>query len=247
MAPAVRSEVFDMKLRLDKYLADMGVGTRSEVKKYIKKGFVQVNGKTSASVDVKVDTDKDRIVFNGQPVAYVEAEYYMMNKPAGVVTATRDNSQPTVMDLLSDAKRKDLFPVGRLDKDTEGLLLITNDGGLAHELLSPRKHIPKVYYAKIGGTVTELDVAAFKEGVKLNDTLTAMPANLTVIKSGSVSEIEVEIFEGKFHQVKRMFESRGKQVLALKRLKIGGLFLDETLQEGDCRPISQEEIRQIFQ
>lgn len=247
MAPAVRSEVFDMKLRLDKYLADMGVGTRSEVKKYIKKGFVQVNGKTSASGDVKVDTDKDRIVFNGQPVAYVEAEYYMMNKPAGVVTATRDNSQPTVMDLLSDAKRKDLFPVGRLDKDTEGLLLITNDGGLAHELLSPRKHIPKVYYAKIGGTVTELDVAAFQEGVKLNDTLTAMPANLTVIKSGSVSEIEVEIFEGKFHQVKRMFEAVGKRVLYLKRISMGNLLLDENLKPGEYRKLTPQEAIELKQ
>lgn len=237
----------DIKLRLDKYLANMSVGTRSEVKKYIKKGFVQLNGEVASSGEVKVNILEDVVTFNGSPVAYVDVEYYMLNKPQGIITATRDNRQATVLDLLDDAKRSDLFPVGRLDKDTEGLLLITNDGALAHALLSPKKHISKIYYARIEGPVTADHVHRFKEGLVIDNDLTAMPANLTVIYSGDISEIQVEIFEGKFHQVKRMFETVGKKVLYLKRISMGNLQLDEQLSPGEYRPLTPEEITKLRQ
>ena len=237
----------EIKLRLDKYLADMGVGTRSEVKKYIKKGFVQLNGEVASSGEAKVNTLEDVVIFNGNPVAYVDVEYYMLNKPQGIITATRDNRQATVLDLIDDAIRSDLFPVGRLDKDTEGLLIITNDGALAHALLSPKKHIPKIYYARIEGVVTENHVHQFGEGLVIDNNLTAMPANLTVINSGDISEIQVEVFEGKFHQVKRMFESVGKKVLYLKRISMGNLQLDEHLSPGEYRPLTPEEVMKLKQ
>ena len=153
-----------MKLRLDKYLADMGIGTRTEVKKAITKGQVRVNEETVKRPEIKIDTEKDHVFYQGQMVAYAEYEYYMLNKPAGVVSATEDKNDSTVLDLIDEKQRKDLFPVGRLDKDTEGLLLITNDGELAHQLLSPKKHVDKVYFARIDGKVTEEDVRRFAEG-----------------------------------------------------------------------------------
>ena len=222
----------EKELRLDKYLADMKVGSRSEVKIYIRKCRVTVNGEVVRDVGFKVKTT-DCVEFDGQPIGYAGTEYYMLNKPAGVLTATMDKHQSTVLDLLADAKRKDLFPVGRLDKDTEGLLLLTNDGKLAHALLSPKKHVDKVYYAKIDAPVTQEDVLQFAAGLKVDETLTAMPAELRILHSGEISEIELTIQEGKFHQVKRMFEAVGKQVLYLKRLSMGPLVLDETLQPGE--------------
>ena len=169
----------------------------------------------------------------------------MLNKPSGVVSATTDSKDKTVLDLIDNKKRKDLFPVGRLDKDTEGLLLITNDGEMAHRLLSPKKHVDKVYYAKIEGVVTEEDQKAFAEGVSLGSGEKAKPADLEILVSDEISEIRLTIQEGKFHQVKRMFESVNKKVIYLKRLSMGSLILDETLKLGEYRKLTEEEIRTL--
>ena len=232
------------KLRLDKYLADMGVGTRSEVKIAIKRGYIKVNGQVVKAPEVNQD-DHDEVLYHDQKISYVTYEYYMLNKPAGVVSATEDRDCKTVVELIESASRKDLFPVGRLDKDTEGLLLITNDGELAHRLLSPKKKVGKVYYAKVEGRVTEEDVVAFKNGLKVDEEFTAMPAELTILKSDEISEIELMIMEGKFHQVKRMFEAVGKKVVYLKRLSMGGLVLDANLAIGAYRPLTEEEIKKL--
>lgn len=231
-------------MRLDKYLANMGVGTRSEVKVMIKKGRVQVNGNRPSGPEEKIDENSDEILVDGELVSYVQWEYWMLHKPQGVVTATEDSRDKTVMDLLESPIKSQLFPVGRLDKDTEGLLLITNDGALAHELLSPKKHVSKVYYAEIAGRVTQEDVEAFASGLHLGD-FTAMPAALKVLSEGENSTVEVTIQEGKFHQVKRMFEAVGKKVTYLKRISMGSLVLDETLPVGECRPLTEEELTQL--
>ncbi len=228
--------------RLDKYLADMSVGTRSEVKEYIKRGRIEVNGEKAKKPEIKVDTEKDTVTFDGEIVGYATYEYFMLNKPAGVITATEDRRQETVLDLIEDKKRKDLFPVGRLDKDTEGLLLITNDGDLAHRLLAPKKHVGKKYYAHIKGKVTDQDVLLFKEGLQVEEDWKALPAELTVLESADISKIEIVIYEGKFHQIKRMFEAVEKEVIYLKRLEMGELKLDPSLKEGDYRPLTEEEI-----
>lgn len=231
--------------RLDKYLADMSVGTRSEVKNMIKKGLVTVNGEVIRRPEYKVDIEKDRLQCGGRDVVYQTHVYYMMNKPAGVITATNDKRQKTVLDLITDKERKDLFPVGRLDKDTEGLLLITNDGDLAHQLLSPKKHVAKRYRAVVDGCVTEEDVRLFAEGLKMDEEWTALPAKLTILSAGPESETEVVIYEGKFHQIKRMFEAVGKKVTALKRLSMGTLELDEMLLPGEYRPLTEEELKAL--
>ena len=233
-----------MKLRLDKYLADMSIGTRSEVKKLISKGLVTVNGVTVKKPEVKIDTDNDEVICQEINVSYAEYEYFMLNKPQGVISATEDPNQSTVLDLI-DSKRKDLFPVGRLDKDTEGLLLITNDGQLAHRLLAPGKHVDKVYYAKIDGVVTEDDVIAFKEGLDIGDDKKTLPGFLKILSSGDMSEIELTIHEGRFHQVKRMFHAVGKEVVFLKRLSMGNLSLDPGLKPGEYKELKKDEIDRL--
>ena len=232
-------------VRLDKYLTAMGVGTRSEVKTYIRKGRVQVDGQVVKEPDIKINTTNVQVLFDNKLLQYEEFVYYMLNKPAGVVSATTDNQSTTVIELMKEAKNKDIFPVGRLDKDTEGLLLITNDGDLSHQLLSPRKHIGKVYYAKVKGCVTQEDILAFEKGIRINDEFTTLPAKLNIIKYDEISEIEVTIFEGKFHQVKRMFMAVGKEVIYLKRLSMGNLRLDETLLPGEYRRLTQGEINSL--
>ena len=232
-------------IRLDKYLADMGVGTRGEVKKYIRQGKVKIDGLVVKSPEEKVDIENQEVSYLDQPVGYEIFEYYMLNKPTGVISATIDTKEKTVIDLITDKKRKDLFPVGRLDKDTEGLLLITNDGELAHRLLSPKKHVDKVYYAKVKGVVTEADVKVFAEGVSLGQGEMAKPAVLEIIASDEISEIKLTIQEGKFHQVKRMFLSVGKEVIYLKRLSMGTLVLDKNLPLGGYRPLKAEELEQL--
>ena len=232
-------------IRLDKYLSDMGVGTRAEVKKYIRQGKVKIDGLVVKSPEEKVDIEKQEVSYLDQPVGYETFEYYMLNKPAGVISATTDAKEKTAIDLITDKKRKDLFPVGRLDKDTEGLLLITNDGELAHRLLSPKKHVDKVYYAKVKGIVTEADVKAFAKGVSLGQGERAKSAVLEIIDSDEISEIRLTIQEGKFHQVKRMFLSVGKEVIYLKRLSMGTLVLDENLPLGGYRPLKAEELEQL--
>lgn len=234
-----------MKIRLDKYLADMGCGTRSEVKQALKKGAVSVNDVPVKRPEEKVDTEADRIVFQGKTVSYLKYEYFMLNKPAGVVSATEDRRDRTVIDLIGDKQRKDLFPVGRLDKDTEGLLLITNDGETAHRLLSPRKHVDKVYYARVKGNVTEEDVRLFAQGIDIGDEKPALPAELVILKSGEVSEIELTVREGRFHQVKRMFAAAGKEVVYLKRLRMGTLVLDRNLKPGEYRKLTKEEMDRL--
>lgn len=230
------------KLRLDKYLCDMGIGTRSEVKGYLKKGRITVNGTTIKSPDLKVNRNEDKIQFDGQNLTYQKYEYYMLNKPAGVVSATIDNVNKTVVELIKTSRRKDLFPVGRLDKDTEGLLLITNNGELAHHLLSPRRHVKKVYFARIRGEVTIEDVEMFSKGIALEEDFTTLPGKLKILESGETSQVKVTIFEGKFHQIKRMFQKTGKEVIYLKRLSMGALILDKTLKSGEYRSLTEEEI-----
>ena len=225
-----------MKLRLDKYLADMGIGTRTEVKKAITKGQVRVNEETVKRPEIKIDTEKDHVFYQGQMVAYAEYEYYMLNKPAGVVSATEDKNDSTVLDLIDEKQRKDLFPVGRLDKDTEGLLLITNDGELAHQLLSPKKHVDKV---------TEEDVRRFTEGLEIGEEKPTLPAHLEILKSEEISEIRLTIREGKFHQVKRMFHAVGKEVIYLKRLQMGSLLLDPRLALGEYRELTGQELEAL--
>ena len=245
-------------VRLDKFLADAGAGTRSEVKKYIQKGQVQVNGKSVKKPELKV-TEEDQVVMNGQELhAAPEYVYYLFNKPAGCVSATEDFRDKTVLDYIEEKdRRKGLFPVGRLDKDTEGFLLITDDGPLAHELLSPKKHVDKTYYAKVSGKVTEEDARALAEGVDIGEKDLTRPARLEILSTwesdtGSEengkrweSEIRLTIHEGKFHQVKRMFHAVGKEVIYLKRLSMGSLALDKTLTKGEYRSLTEEEIKKL--
>lgn len=236
-------------IRLDKYLADMSVGTRQEVKKYIRQGRVKINEDIIKKPEYKIREDEDKVAFDGAPVAYETFEYYMLNKPAGVISATEDKRDKTVLDLIKEKKRKDLFPVGRLDKDTEGLLLITNDGALAHRLLSPKKHVDKCYYAKISGGVTEDDVRVFKERINIGtqeEPEWTMPAELKILEKGTVSRIRLTIREGKFHQVKRMFLAVGKEVVYLKRERMGALVLDEELAPGEYRKLTDSELKSIL-
>lgn len=234
------------KQRIDKILSNLGYGSRSEIKKYCKQGSVVVNGSEVSNPGTQVDTENDEILFNGEEVIYREYIYLMMNKPAGYISATTDKYDPTVLDLVDLSYLAfEPFPVGRLDKDTEGLLVLTNDGKLSHRVLSPKKHVPKTYYAKIDGVVTEEDVEVFLEGVVLDDGYKTMPSQLNILKSDDESEIELTIHEGKFHQVKRMFESVGKKVVYLKRLSMGNLKLDESLELGEYRELTDEEVKLI--
>lgn len=234
-----------MKLRLDKYLADMEQGTRSEIKKAIGKGMATINGVVVKKAETKVDTELDLVVYKGHNVSYFAFEYYMLNKPAGVISASTDKKAETVIDLIESRRRGDLFPVGRLDQDTEGLLLITNDGALAHRLLSPKKHVDKLYYAQIDGEVTTEDVLAFAKGLDIGDEKLTMPSTLRILKSGETSEVEVTLQEGRYHQVKRMFQAVDKEVIYLKRLQMGTLVLDETLSPGSYKELKKEEIEQL--
>lgn len=232
--------------RLDKLLAHSGWGTRSEIKKLIKRGAVMVNGKVAKDSGQKVNPNTDQMTVEGQPVTYKPLVYIMMNKPQGVVSATEDNKDKTVIDLLGkELAHYRLFPVGRLDKDTEGLLLLTNDGPLAHDLLSPKKHVPKTYFAEISGKVTENEAALFDKGVELDDGYLTLPAKLTILREGGgqeLAKIELTLTEGKFHQVKRMFLAVGKKVVYLQRISMGKLKLDELLRPGEYRELTTEEI-----
>ena len=233
-------------MRLDKLLAHCGFGTLKEVKTLIKNGYVKVNGEVIKKDKYHVDPVGDKVYVDDEQIHYQEFVYYMLNKPAGYVSATEDNIYPTVIDLIEENYRQDLFPVGRLDIDTEGLLLITNDGVLAHQLLSPKKHCPKVYYAKIKGVVTNDDVQTFLSGVTIDDDYQCQSAHLKILTtSDTESEIEVEIYEGKFHQVKKMFKAVGKEVVYLKRIRMKNLTLDESLQLGEYRQLTDEELDRL--
>lgn len=231
-------------MRLDKFLSDMGVGSRSELKRSIRKGLVTVNGQVQKDPGADVDTTSE-ISFDGNPVLYQSFEYYMMNKPAGVISASEDKRQKTVLDLMDSRKRKDLFPAGRLDRDTEGLLLITNDGQLAHRLLSPKHHVDKCYFVRVSGALGEADVQRFADGIPYDEALTAMPAKLRILESGTdFSTAETTIQEGKFHQIKKMFAAlgNGREVVYLKRLSMGPLTLDPDLAPGEYRALTEEEL-----
>lgn len=235
-------------MRLDKFLSNMGYGSRKEVKILLKTKAVEVNGDIVRDPKVHVDEHADQVLVGGEAVAYTEFIYLLMNKPQDVISATEDKYDQTVIDLLGEHERHfEPFPVGRLDKDTEGFLLLTNDGKLAHELLSPKKHVDKTYYALIEGQVTAEDAEAFGKGVVLDDGYLTKPASLNILESGQFSKIELTITEGKFHQVKRMFESVGKQVVYLKRLSMGPLSLDPDLGLGEYRHLTEAEVNSLKQ
>lgn len=237
-----------MKLRIDKMISNVGLGSRKQIKQDAKQGQIKVNDVIEKNSSRIIDTDIDVVKYKGEIVSYVQYIYLMMNKPKGVVSATEDNYDKTVIDLLSDEdKFYEPFPVGRLDKDTEGLLLITNDGKLAHDLLSPKKHVDKTYYAEVEEEVTDDDVKAFAEGVILtNENYKTLPAKLEIIESGYPSTCYVTIKEGKFHQVKRMFNAVNNEVIYLKRLSMGPIKLDESLKLGEYRHLTEQELRLLI-
>lgn len=231
------------KQRIDKILANLGYGTRKEVKDIIKAGAVELEGTIIKDIGFQVDTETQKIKVNGKELLYRQYIYIMMNKPQGVISATEDSREDTVVELLEDEyKAFNPAPVGRLDKDTEGLLLLTNDGQLAHRLLSPKKHVPKTYFAHIKGRVGEKEILAFHQGVILEDGYKTLPAELKVLAQGEISQIEITIYEGKYHQIKRMFEAVEKKVVYLKRIAMGELKLDESLQLGEYRELFTEEL-----
>lgn len=249
--------------RIDKFLADSGFGTRSQVKQLLKKGVVSVNGEIIKKPETKVTPETDTIICQGKTLSYSKFVYYMLHKPAGCITATEDSRQETVLSLLKGVPVKGLFPVGRLDKDTEGLLLITNDGALTHHLLSPKHHVDKTYLVLADGLVTDEDLAVLEKGVDIGEGILTLPADASLLNAHpeksdlpAAAHIHLEgdaprslalltIHEGKFHQVKRMFEAVGKPVLYLKRLSMGSLVLDEILAPGDFRPLTEEEIEAL--
>ena len=230
--------------RLDKVLSNLGYGSRKEIKQAVKKGLIEVNGEIVKDNGMQVDPESDRIIVNGEEIFYRKFIYLMMNKPDGVVSATFDNRDETVVDLLEvEHQVFNPFPVGRLDKDTVGLLLLTNDGELNHRLISPKWKVDKVYFAKIDKKVTEEDIKKFKKGITLDDGYLCKEAKLEILTATyEGSEVEVTIQEGKFHQVKRMFEAVGKNVVYLKRIEFGTLKLDEELEEGEYRELTDEEL-----
>lgn len=236
-------------MRLDKFLADVGLGSRKEVKALIKKGHIKVNDQTIKSDKFQVDEWKDQVTYEGEQFIYQKDFYYILNKPAGVISATQDNYDQTVLDLFDDTSyREDLFPVGRLDKDTEGLLVVTNDGGLAHRLLSPKKHVEKEYFAEVNGIMTEADVQAFSQGLMIDGGEETRPAQLSIVSVNSEDEtsvIHLILHEGKFHQVKRMVKAVGKEVTYLKRIRMGNFLLPEDLALGEYRPMTAEEVKQL--
>lgn len=237
-------------MRLDKFLVACAVGSRTEVKNFLKTGRVTVNGKKEKSAKLQINEETDEICFDGAKLDYEEFVYYMMNKPQGVISATEDPKHKTVLDLLDDyARVKEVFPVGRLDIDTHGLLLLTNDGKLAHSLLSPKRHVDKTYLAQVKGIMTDTDVETFAQGIPLKD-FTCQPAKLELVSIDTEKDqslVRVTIAEGKFHQVKRMVAYCGKEVVDLQRLTMGTLTLDEDLKRGEWRRLSKEELEVLLE
>lgn len=230
-------------MRLDKFLCENGCGTRSQVKQLVKQGRVCVNGIPCKAADFKIEENDDIVSVDGRELKYAKFVYYMFHKPSGCVSATKDNHDKTVLDYIKKEDNKaDLFPVGRLDKDTEGLLLITNDGALAHKLLSPKKHVPKTYYVKIKAPLSSEDIQRLEEGLDIGEEKNTLPAKVEILEE---CEILLTISEGKFHQVKRMLLAVGNEVLYLKRLSMGSLKLDENLKAGEYRALTGEEIKEL--
>lgn len=227
-----------MQKRLDKFLCDLNIGTRSQVKTFIQKGLVTVNGEIMKKPEYKV-SDTDSVCYQGQALSGEQYAYYMLHKPAGIISATEDKFQTTVLEYFKEEPCKNLYPVGRLDKDTEGLLLITNDGELGHRLLSPRHHIPKTYYVELEHSVTESEIALLETGVDIGEKNVTLPAKIEIIDE---KMLYITITEGKFHQIKRMFEAVNNKVIYLKRISMGNLALDDSLPKGHFRRLTIEEI-----
>ena len=230
-------------IRLDKYLADMGVGSRRDVKSILKAGRVKVNSFTVTEAEAKIDTESDNVELDGKRIGYEEYRYYMLNKPAGVISATKDKLSDTVIEILKGENTKDLFPVGRLDKDSEGLLIISNDGKFAHNVLSPAKHVDKTYYVRLDKKPNEEEISRIENGIDIGDDKPCLPAKVKVL---SDDEAYITISEGRFHQVKRMFSAVGINVTYLKRISMGALKLDENLAPGEYKKLSKEEINEVF-
>ncbi len=230
-------------MRLDKFLSNAGEGSRSQVKILIKRGQVSVNGIKAKSGDDVIDENTDEIMCQGKKISLIKYRYFMLNKPAGVVSATEDHLDKTVLDCLTKEDARDMFPVGRLDKDTTGLMLLTNDGELSHNLLSPRKHVDKTYYVTCEKDVNDEQMEALRKGVDIGDDKITLPALTRLGKQSN--ELYLTIREGRFHQVKRMLQAVGNKVVALKRLSMGSLKLDETLRPGEYRPLTAEELQDL--
>lgn len=235
-------------MRLDKFLVENGLGSRSQVKELLKKGLVLVNGRAEKSPKTQINETADEIVVSGQKLTYEKFVYYLLNKPKGYISATEDERHKTVLDLLDEtARQKEIFPVGRLDIDTHGLLLLTNNGKLAHAMLSPKKHVEKIYRAQVAGLMNQADVERFAEGIELKD-FTCQPAQLKILEvdeEKEISLVEISLAEGKFHQVKRMVVACGKEVTDLQRLTMGPLQLDPELALGEWRRLTEEELKSL--
>ena len=230
-------------LRLDKFLCDAGIGSRSQVKVFLKQGLIKVNGEIIKRPEFKVEEEQDSVTFQGKEIKYRKYVYYMLNKPKGVVSATRDNLDRTVTDLIKDSGHQNLFPVGRLDKDTEGLLIMTNDGDLAHRLLSPKRHVDKVYYVELDKILTEEGRRMLETGIDIGEEKPTLPANAQRITDTS---LYLTIREGKYHQVKRMLKAVGCEVTYLKRIAMGAISLDKNLPCGCYRELTEEERKKIL-
>ena len=231
-------------MRLDKFLCQMNLGTRSQIKTYIRQGFVSVNGQIEKSADRHVDEHMDKVSFRGNELHYVSGRYYMLNKPMGVVSATQDNSSVTVAELLSAQDRNGVFPVGRLDKDTEGLLILTNDGELAHRLLTPKRHVDKTYLVSLEHSLSREDVLRLEQGVDIGEERPTLPAKVDMVDE---KNIYLTIHEGKFHQIKRMLRAVGNGVTALKRISFAGLYLDGSLKPGEYRELTDQEVAALHE
>ena len=232
------------QMRLDKFLADMGIASRKELKQIIKSGRVCVNGAAATQPEMKLDAEASTVTLDGKELNYTRFHYYMMDKPTGILSVTEDKKQDTVLSLVTpEMRRMELFPVGRLDKDTSGLLLLTDDGDFAHRVISPKSGVQKLYYAKVDGKLDEKDITAFADGIVLKDGTECLPAKLELL---SDNECYVTVMEGKYHQVRRMLASRGAPVIELRRLSIGALKLDASLGAGGFRELDQTEIQLVY-
>ncbi|WP_270392630.1 pseudouridine synthase [Butyribacter intestini] len=235
-------------IRLDKFLSEMSGWTRSEVKKIVRTGSVTVDGNEVKKPETKIDEKLSIVRVDGRQIKYNKYEYYMLNKPKGFVSATTDREHKTVVDIISSSEKNDLFPVGRLDIDTEGLLLITNDGELAHRLLSPKNHVEKTYYVEVSGILDDADVDAVEKGLDIGEEKNTIPAKMEILKTdiqNNISSCYLTIHEGKFHQVKRMMKKLGKTVTYLKRVSMGSLILDSKLKKGNYRKLTEQEIIEL--
>lgn len=234
-------------MRLDKFFSSQNLASRKEIKGLLKEGVVTVNGVLARKPEQKIDPEQDEICLQGKPLTYKKHLYLMMNKPQGVVSATNDTKQKTVLDLVPEKWfRPGLFPAGRLDKDTTGFVLLTDDGDFAHRILSPNRHIAKTYHAQITGRLTPEEQTAFEHGLVLKDGFACLPAKIRVLEDGTEPIVEITLWEGKYHQIKRMIAACGQRVLTLTRVKMGELALDNTLAPGECREISAEEVEKIL-